>query len=290
MTTGNIVTQQWFDYMKTNKVSINRIIKPKFTKGIPILNILQDAVYRTNKIVIHTYNFLKLYILYQYEKNLSIPHIDADFVKIIMKVVSLREHNAGRKPNEATMKIMTPLMKFYDEFYKITLDANDIVYDDKLGQMLTYEAHDIVKNINTNIKEHYIDHLYKFINVVFDLKDKMLDINLLKLDKDSSKTQRQVIYQEFRGIKNDILNVEDDNLTSVVAYHKLIKYYKYLIIPKKKILTIKVVFIMMFALIHRIILNRSFTLIELWKTWEVEVYIRNYLMYYRYEHELFLIM
>ena len=42
---------------KSNKHFLSKIIKNK-----DILNIINDSVYRTNNIVFHTYNFLKLYI------------------------------------------------------------------------------------------------------------------------------------------------------------------------------------------------------------------------------------
>jgi len=48
-----------------------------------ILKVLNDAVIRTNKIVFHTYNFLKLYVLHQYESGKKIPIIDKDFVYLI---------------------------------------------------------------------------------------------------------------------------------------------------------------------------------------------------------------
>jgi hypothetical protein len=41
------------------------------------------------------------------------------------------------------------------------------------------------------------------------------------------------VYGEFRNIKNDILNVNDNNLTSLKKYHKWINEHKYDIIPKK---------------------------------------------------------
>ena len=59
-----------FDYMKVNKDSLKNIIKDN-----NIINILHDAIFRVNKIIFHTYNFLKLYILYLYDNNLSIPLI-----------------------------------------------------------------------------------------------------------------------------------------------------------------------------------------------------------------------
>ena len=55
-----------FDYMKTNKDNIQNVIRDKH-----LLNNINDIVIRTNKIVIHSYNFLKLYLLNLYNNNKS---------------------------------------------------------------------------------------------------------------------------------------------------------------------------------------------------------------------------
>jgi hypothetical protein len=60
-----------FDFMKTVKNNINNVIKDK-----SILPIINDLVIRTNKIVIHSYQFLKLYLLHLYENNKPFPIIN----------------------------------------------------------------------------------------------------------------------------------------------------------------------------------------------------------------------
>ena len=55
-----------FDYMKTNKNNINNMVKDQ-----TILPIINDLVNRTNKIVIHAYQFIKLYCIHQYENNIA---------------------------------------------------------------------------------------------------------------------------------------------------------------------------------------------------------------------------
>jgi hypothetical protein len=47
-----------FDYMKTTKDNIKNVIRDE-----NLLSTINDIVIRTNKIVIHTYQFLKLYLL-----------------------------------------------------------------------------------------------------------------------------------------------------------------------------------------------------------------------------------
>ena len=218
-----------FDYMKVNKNSLKNIIKDN-----NIINILHDAIFRVNKIIFHTYNFLKLYILYLYDNNLSIPLINEHFIRIIMKIISIQNDNRGRIPNKKTIKIINKLTIFFDNHYKKTIDSNDIIYSDKLSSILSYEAIDIVKNINTNISSHYVDHLAKFISYKFHLKDRLAEINKnKKLSNDTKKQLKKNIYQEFYNIKFDILNVKNNKLCSLPKYHSWIKNNKFNLIPRK---------------------------------------------------------
>ena len=68
---------------KPNILNLEKIITVKCTLNQIILKddykkILFDACFRTNKIVIHTYQFLKLWILDHYHKNIDIPLITFD--------------------------------------------------------------------------------------------------------------------------------------------------------------------------------------------------------------------
>ena len=226
----------YFDLMKINKNALVNIIKctNPYNKDGPYCIILY-AIYRTNKIVIHTYNFLKLYILYLFERNEELPIIDVHFVKMIMKVVSIRADNRGGRSSKETLKTIAILTDFYNKFYKPTIDENDIVYDDKLSRVLDYEAADIVKNINTNIKEHYVDYVKKFINVKFGWKQRIAKINNnKKLNLENQKKMKCELFQEFYNIRSDILNVDNNNLSSLNKYHDWIKIMKKKIIPKKE--------------------------------------------------------
>ena len=52
-----------FYYMKTTKDNIKNVIRDE-----NLLNNINDIVIRTNKIVIHSYQFMKLYLLDLYKK------------------------------------------------------------------------------------------------------------------------------------------------------------------------------------------------------------------------------
>jgi hypothetical protein len=226
-----------YDLMKSNKDSLNNIIRniKIGTDKKTAIDVIQDAVYRTNKIVIHTYNFLKLYILHLYDNEFDIPLIDDHFVKMIMRVISTRKDNrGGSKSNKKTINATSKLISFYNKFYRKTINKDDVVTIDKLGYLLAYEAIDIVKNINNNIKEHFVDHVHKFVNVTFNWKSRIAEINK-RTDKNNEekKQLRKKLYEEFFNIKKDLLNVENDKMGSLKKYHIWIKDIKYDIIPNK---------------------------------------------------------
>ena len=227
-----------FDHMKTVKDSLKNIIKPiKFSDNRSLHNILQDTVYRTNKIIIHTYNFIKAYVLYlcQNEKDSPLPIIDRQFVKIIMRIVSKRKDKRGAKPDQKYLEITSKLIEFYKNYFKRTLVESDKVYDDKLSFVLPYECDKIVTCIEINIKKHFIDHVKRLINIQFNLKEKISKINNDKnLTPDDKKKLRSETYEDIRNIKNDILDTENKKLSSDRKYHKWIRKNKYSIIPKKE--------------------------------------------------------
>jgi len=60
--------------------------------------------------------------------------------------------------------------------YSLTITNNEILYYDKLPYILAYEAIDMITNINNNVQEHFIDHLNKYVHIVFDIKAKRNEI------------------------------------------------------------------------------------------------------------------
>ena len=75
----------------TIKTSLKFIIKDQCV--IPIIN---DAVFRMNKLVIHTLQFIKLYYLDQLLNHKKIILINNKFINSVMKTIGIRS-NGGRK-------------------------------------------------------------------------------------------------------------------------------------------------------------------------------------------------
>ena len=217
-----------FDYMKTIKNNINNVLKDKAT--LPIIN---DLVIRTNKIVIHSCNFIKLYCIYLYENNLEFPLIDKNFICDVFKVITKRKDNRGATPEKDYSVLLKNLYKFYNEHYITTIYDNEIIYYDKLSYILAYEAIDIEKNINNNIQEHFITHLNQFVNHSFNLKEQKDEIKKIK-DKEVRKESYKSLTNEFKKIKDDLVSLTNE-LNADEKYHNWIKEHKKHIVPNKHV-------------------------------------------------------
>ncbi len=245
-----------FDYMKSTKTRLNRIIRPEQdinndflknhlkniflnnknvnTEPLNFKKTLNAAIYNTHNIVLQTCNFICAFVLYEYDKNKKNTIITDAYVKLIMKIVSKRRTKSGRKNNSTGLKKC--FVDFYNKYYSQTVTDKNIAYDDKLSHILHYEALEIVKHIETNIKEHYIQYIYRYINICFDLKQKQYELNKIKNKEEKNEKYRNM-YDTLNKIKKDLLQ-NQPNLKKLIfespkIYHEWIMNTKKYIMPNK---------------------------------------------------------
>jgi hypothetical protein len=97
-----------------NKISNNSIIKKPPDKVLPnyraikqtLSNVVkhkstQDVLFKTvlsaQKIVIHAMQFMKMYLIHEYDKNGKLPEIDHPSVSNIMKIICDESNNTNNK-------------------------------------------------------------------------------------------------------------------------------------------------------------------------------------------------
>jgi len=179
------------------KTSLKSIIRHK--KSIEIIN---ELVCRMNIITIHTYHFIKLYCLYYYSKNNTMPVIDKNNIVLIIKVIcGIKDNNRGRKFTEETKIKLRELTIFFDKMYSpIMGDKRRPTYEN-LGNILEYEATRIVTCIMNHIQEHFEDMLNRFVNIAYDKK--CLD------EKYSSKTEKAKTRTILGRVKKDLMYNEN---------------------------------------------------------------------------------
>ena len=141
---------------KTFKIPLKTILLNRET----IQPVINHLVFEMNDLVIHTYQFIRLYVLYQYTKNLSLPDLDETFILYCIKTLGTRD-NRGKKGKD------TELLEKLDVFYKTEYQPllNHVKTNLKNTTfLLPYLATQIHTSLSNNTQERFIQHFLRFIN------------------------------------------------------------------------------------------------------------------------------
>ena len=220
------------EYYKSVKTSLKSILKQTDINSSKI----NDAVFMSNKIVIRTLQFLKLFLLYSYEEHHTLPHVNHILINTTMKILcDIKDEKGGRPPKKETMEMKEKLVYFYKQHYQPTTQIDPLDYR-YLNNVLEYLTQDIETMYENNIQLHYVDYVERYVNVIW--KRKFLTERIRKMvgKKTDRETRVKNLNNELRKIKNDLLNVEDNNFKSKSFYHSWIIQQKKNILPTKKFL------------------------------------------------------
>ena len=80
---------------------------------------INNLVFAMNDLMIHSYQFIRLYVLHCYSNQLSLPEIDETFILYCIKVLGVRD-NRGKK--SADVELLEKLDKFYITEYQPLLN------------------------------------------------------------------------------------------------------------------------------------------------------------------------
>jgi len=218
------------EFFKSIKTSLKSVLKH------PELNtkIINDAVVKSNKIVIHTLQFLKLYLLDYYENNnQTLPIVSKELINNSMKVVcGEKTEKRGKPPNKETIEMKDKLITFYNHHY-LPLTQNDPIDYAGLNTTLDYLKEDVITMYENNIQLHYVEYVERYVNVVWKKKlivNKIRELGKTKMERD---VRIRTLCADLRKIKNDLLNVDDKPYQSNHHYHKWITQQKQHILPPK---------------------------------------------------------
>ena len=134
------------NYFKCVKVPLKHVIKH------PDINIpkIQKTAIMANKIVIHTLQFMKLYLLDYYNKHNKLPVIDKTFINTCIKV-QCYENKGGRPASNKVQKLKDKLNGFYKKEYK-SLTQNETLSYKHMNTIIDYLTIDILTMYENNIK------------------------------------------------------------------------------------------------------------------------------------------
>lgn len=215
------------DFFKGIKTSLKSVLKH------PDINLpkITHAVIQCNKIVINTLFFMKLYILDYYEQNKTLPNIDKTFINCCMKILC-NEKATGRPPKKEIKELKDKLTTFYKSDFQPLIQNETLKYT-HMNTILDYLTIDILTMYENNIKFHYVEYVERYVNVVWKKKFIMNKIKKLNITQKEKQERINHLCNQLRKIKNDLLNVENNNYKSHSMYHKWINHQKQCITPNK---------------------------------------------------------
>ncbi len=215
------------DIYKSVKVPLTYIGKNK-----KMLNTLNDTVLIMNKIETYGMEFIKLYMLDKYEKTRIFPVLSIEFIKCALKTCCKSPIN-GRKPSVETQNLKDEMKIYYESDFKHLNIEFDLSYL-HMNTLIDYVAQNILTMYENNIKQNYMDCVFKFVNVHFGKQQKVDAIKASQTYTQKQKKRIMSMYCSYlRKIKDDILNVQNNEYKSDPEMHAKINMLKNIAIPTK---------------------------------------------------------
>uniref|UniRef100_A0A6C0LF06 Transposase n=1 Tax=viral metagenome TaxID=1070528 RepID=A0A6C0LF06_9ZZZZ len=121
---------------------------------------INNLVFAMNDLMLHSYQFIRLYVLNCYTKQLPLPEMDETFIIYCIKALGMRD-NRGKKG--ADTELLEKLEKFYQTEYQPLLNHEKTILKNTTF-MLPYLATQIHTSLSNNAQEHFIQHFLRFIN------------------------------------------------------------------------------------------------------------------------------
>jgi len=171
------------DFFKGIKLSLKSVLKHPDINTPKITN----AVILCNKIVINVLLFMKLYLLNYYETHNTLPVIDKVFVNSCMKIMC-NEKPQGRPAKKEIKELKDNLTAFYKTDFEPLIQKKTLEYT-HMNTILDYLTIDILTMYENNIKNHFVEYVERYVNVVW--KKKFIVSRIRKLNI----TQKELEYE-----------------------------------------------------------------------------------------------
>jgi len=176
--------QEFRSNEKSAYTTIKTTLKSILHNHNDVQPVITNLVFEMNDLMIHSYQFIRLYVLKCYNNKQPLPEINEKFILYCIKVLG-EKTNSGRPEKDASM--LETLQEFYDKEYQPLLNHQKTPLKNK-SNMLPYLATQLHTSLSNNTQERFIQHFLRFINktttkitedkaVLFKFKKQLLDCN-----------------------------------------------------------------------------------------------------------------
>ena len=146
--------------------------------------VISNLVFEMNDLMIHSYQFIRLYVLKCYNNNQPLPEINDKFILYCIKTLGVRS-NQGAKGKDT--ELLEVLQEFYNNEYQPLLNHEKTKLKNTTF-LLPYLATQLHTSLSNNTQERFIQHFLRFINktttnitedkaVLFKFKKQLFECN-----------------------------------------------------------------------------------------------------------------
>ena len=203
---------------KTFKIPLKTILLNRDT----IQPIVNNLVFEMNDLVIHTYQFIRLYVLNCYTNQNPLPELNEIFISYCIKSLGSRD-NRGKKCKDT--ELLETLEKFYQEEYQPLLNHEKTNLKNTTF-LLPYLATQIHTSLHNNLQEHFIQHFLRFINkttteiteeksLLFQFKKQLFEL-----------TETDEMFSNWK--ETHLHNILPQNIKKSVHYDVKVRPFEYL--------------------------------------------------------------
>ena len=217
------IFQEFRSTDKSAYTTIKTTLKSVLHNHIEVQPVITNLVFEMNDLMIHSYQFIRLYVLKCYNNNQPLPEITEKFILYCIKTLGVRS-NQGVKCKDTDL--LETLQEFYDKEYQPLLNHEKTQLKNTTF-LLPYLATQIHTSLSNNTQEHFIQHFLRFINkttmkitedkaILFKFKKQLLECN----------EETDTVFDDWKN--THFHNILPESIKKSIHYDVKVKPFDYL--------------------------------------------------------------
>ena len=169
---------------KSAYTTIKTTLKSVLHNHKDVQPVITNLVFEMNDLIIHSYQFIRLYVLKCYNNNQPLPEINETFILYCIKTLGVRSNQGAKSKDSDRLRV---LQEFYNKEYQPLLNHEKTQLKNTTF-LLPYLARQLHTSLSNNTQEHFIQHFLRFINktttkitedktIIFKFKKLVLECN-----------------------------------------------------------------------------------------------------------------
>ena len=208
---------------KSAYTTIKTTLKSVLHNHNEVQPVITNLVFEMNDLMIHSYQFIRLYVLKCYNDKQPLPEINEKFILYCIKTLGIRDKRGIQSKDT---ELLETLQEFYDKEYQPLLNHEKTSLKNK-SNMLPYLATQLHTSLSNNTQEHFIQHFLRFINKTTTniTEDKAVLFKFKKIVLECNE-ETDTIFDEWKT--THLPNILPENIKKSVHYDVKVSPFDYL--------------------------------------------------------------